>query len=148
MDKQPAGISLVTLGVEDIALSTKFYAALGWRLAPQSQPSVSFLQGHNIVLGLFGRGALAEDAHVKDVATGFAAISLAVNLPSQAAVDSYFAKALGAGATPRKQPQKVFWGGYSSYFSDPDGHLWEIAHNPFFHMDDNGKLDLFTEAQR
>jgi predicted lactoylglutathione lyase len=148
MGKKPAGISLVTLGVGDIAASTKFHVAMGWRLAPQSQASVSFLQGHNIVLGLFGRGPLAEDARVKDKPTGFAAISLAVNLPSEAEVDLYFARALAAGAVARKKPEKVFWGGYSGYFADPDGHLWEVAHNPFFAMDGNGKLDLFAEARR
>jgi uncharacterized protein len=137
-----AGISLITLGVADIAASTRFYEALGWKNSPASQEAVSFLQGHNVVLGLFGRGPLAEDAHVEDVPTGFAAISLAVNLSSEAEVDAYFDRALAAGATERKRPQKVFWGGYSGYFADPDGHLWEVAHNPFFAMDENGRLDL------
>jgi len=137
-----AGISLVTLGVTDIAASTGFYEALGWKNTPASQDAVTFLQGHNVVLGLFGRGALAEDAHIEDMPTGFSAVSLAVNLSSEEAVDDYFARALAAGASEKKKPQKVFWGGYSGYFADPDGHLWELAHNPFFAMDENGKLDL------
>ncbi|MCB1463975.1 MAG: VOC family protein [Nitratireductor sp.] len=143
-----AGISLLTLGVDGISRSTAFYEALGWVDTPASQPSVGFLQGHNIVLGLFGRGPLADDAHVEDMPTGFAAIALAVNLSSREAVDAYYERALAAGATSKKKPEAVFWGGYSGYFADPDGHLWEVAHNPFFAMDDNGKLDLLSEAKQ
>jgi predicted lactoylglutathione lyase len=140
-----AGISLVTLGVGDLPASTRFYEAMGWLKAPQSQDSVSFMQGHNVVLGLFGRHDLAEDANVADTPTGFAAIALAVNLASPEDVDAYFELALENGATAAKHPQKVFWGGYSGYFRDPDGHLWEIAHNPFFSMDEAGQLHLFAE---
>ncbi|GIL01196.1 MAG: hypothetical protein BroJett030_10950 [Alphaproteobacteria bacterium] len=142
MSGRLAGISLVTLGVADIAAATRFYEALGWRNTAASQAEVSFLQGHNIVLGLFGRSALAEDAHVEDRPTGFAGVALAVNLHSEAEVDALYDRALAAGATATKRPRKVFWGGYSGYFADPDGHLWELAHNPFFAMDEHGRLDL------
>lgn len=148
MSEKLAGISLLTLGVSDLAASTAFYEELGWRNTPASQEAVSFLQGHNIVLGLYGRSSLAEDAEVEDAPTGFAAISLAVNLPGVAQVDAYFDRALKAGGTSVKRPKKVFWGGYSGYFADPDGHLWEVAHNPFFAMDENGKLDLLAGAAK
>jgi uncharacterized protein len=147
MTDKITGISLVTLGVADIDAAKKFYETLGWRDTPKSQTEVAFLQGHNIVLGLFGRASLAEDAQVDDTPTGFPAIALAVNLHSTDAVDEYFNRAVAAGATALKRPEKVFWGGYSGYFSDPDGHIWELAHNPFFRMDDNGKLDLLEEGK-
>ena len=128
-------ISLVTLGVDNLARSTAFYEALGWANTTASQQSVTFLQGHSIVLGLFGRAALAEDAGVDNEPAGFRGVSLAVNLARQAEVDRYFDHAIACGAVCTKRPQKVFWGGYSGYFADPDGHLWEVAHNPFFEVD-------------
>jgi uncharacterized protein len=148
MKPKMAGISMITLGVGDVSSATRFYEAMGWHKAPQSQEEVSFMQGHNIVLGLFGRHALAGDANVADTPTGFAAISLAVNLPSPEDVDAFFALALANGATAAKQPQKVFWGGYSGYFHDPEGHLWEVAHNPFFSMDEAGQLQLLAEKRK
>lgn len=138
----PANISLVTLGVEDLAASTVFYERLGWRRATASQDSVSFLQGHAIVLALLARGELARDAGVPDVPGGFCAVTLAMNLSSPAAVDDLYAQALASGADARKPPAETTWGGYSGYFSDPDGHLWEVAHNPFFPMDEGGRLSL------
>jgi predicted lactoylglutathione lyase len=135
-------ISMVTLGVDDLARSRAFYEALGWALAPQSQESVVFLQGRNIVLGLYGRQALAEDAGVQDTPPGFPGFSLAINVSSKSEADRLFDTAVKSGATARKAPQKAFWGGYSGYFADPDGHLWEVAHNPFFAMDGDGNLQL------
>ena len=138
-----ANISIVTLGVEDLAASTTFYEKLGWQNTTASQESVTFLQGASIVLGLYGRAALAEDAAIEDTPTGFRSTSLAVNLPSEAEVDALFDMAIAAGAHPQKKPEKVFWGGYSGYFADPDGHLWEVAHNPFFTGDpETGQLKL------
>ncbi|HMB46857.1 MAG TPA: VOC family protein [Afifellaceae bacterium] len=137
-----AHISMVTLGVADIARSVAFYQALGWRQSGASQEAVAFLQGGNVVLGLFGRAPLAEDAAVEDRPTGFSAVALAVNLPSEADVEAFHARALAAGAKECKAPQKVFWGGFSGYFSDPDGHLWELAYNPFFPLDENGAIQL------
>ena len=138
-------ISMVTLGVDDLARSRTFYEALGWVVAPQSQESVVFLQGRNIVLGLYGRQALAEDAGVEDAPTGFAGVTLALNVVSEAEADRIFELALANGAAAVKPPQKVFWGGYSGYFADPDGHLWEVAHNPFFAMDADGNLRLLDD---
>lgn len=139
-----AGISIVTLGVTDLAASTAFYEKLGWHNTPASQPTITFLAGRNVVLGLYPRTALAEDAEVEETPAGFRGVTLAVNLESEQAVDAFFALATSTGAHPQKTPQKVFWGGYSGYFSDLDGHLWEIAHNPFFAFDDAGNLDLFA----
>lgn len=142
-DLQTLNISLVTLGVEDLARSTAFYEDLGWANTRASQASVTFLQGHSIVLGLFGRSSLAEDAGIEIEPAGFRGVALAVNLIDQAAVDQYFDHAIACGAKPVKRPEKVFWGGYSGYFADPDGHLWEVAHNPFFELDaKTGQLNL------
>lgn len=137
-----AGISMVTLGVDDLARSRAFYEALGWRLAPQSQESVVFLQGRNIVLGLYGRQALAEDAGIENTPSGFSGIALAVNVACETEADRLFDAAVANGAMAHKPPQKAFWGGYSGYFADPDGHLWEVAHNPFFATDADGNLQL------
>lgn len=147
MSNEAPAISMVTLGVADIARATAFYEALGWRNTSASQAGeVSFMQGHNIVLGLYGRAALAKDAQVEDTAPGFSGVALAVNLASTEAVDACYQRALGAGAQPRKRPQQAFWGGYSGYFADPDGHLWEVAYNPYFKTDEHGVLDLGGEA--
>ena len=139
-----AHISMVTLGVDDLSRSRIFYEALGWRLAPQSQESIVFLQGRNIVLGLYGQQALAEDAGVENT-PGFSGVALAINVSSPAEVDRLFDTAVSNGANAQKPPQKVFWGGYSGYFGDPDGHLWEVAHNPFFAMDADGNLRLLDD---
>ena len=135
-------ISLMTLGVTDLAKARAFYEALGWKASSASQPEVVFFQGNGLALALFGRQDLAKDAGLPDRPTGFAAISLAYNARSKGEVDQVFALADAAGAIAVKPPEDVFWGGYSGYFSDPDGHLWEIAWNPFFALDDKGNLSL------
>ena len=138
-----ANISIVTLGVDDLAAATEFYLKMGWTNTTASQESVTFLQGDSIVLGLYGRSALAEDAQVADTPSGFRGSALAVNVASEGDVDAYFQQALAAGGQKIKQPEKVFWGGYSGYFADLDGHLWEVAHNPFFQGDSKtGQLKL------
>ncbi len=125
-------ISMITLGVEDLARSVKFYReGLGFPLREPTSPDVAFFPLNGSWLGLYGREALAEDATVPAEGSGFAAFSLAHNVASEEEVDQVFAAAAAAGATPVKRPQKVFWGGYSGYFADPDGHLWEVAYNPF-----------------
>ncbi len=138
-------ISMVTLGVDDLARSRAFYEALGWVVAPQSQESVVFLQGRNIVLGLYGRQALAEDAGVEDTPPGFSGVALAINVASETEADRLFDVAVANGASAHKPPQKAFWGGYSGYFGDLDGHLWEVAHNPFFATDADGNLRLLDD---
>ncbi|MCB1507944.1 MAG: VOC family protein [Hyphomicrobiaceae bacterium] len=135
-------VSLITLGVRDLKRAKAFYTALGWQDTAASQEAVAFLAGHHIVLGLYGRAALAEDAGIADQEGGFSGITLAVNCPDRESVDQLATEAVAAGGRLQKAPQEVFWGGYSGYVADPDGHLWEIAHNPFFPLDGTGKLTL------
>lgn len=123
-------ISMITLGVDDLQRSIEFYEkGLGFPRM-DSPPEVAFFTLNGTWLGLYGREALAKDANVPFEPGNFGSASLAHNLESEEEVDAVFAEAVKAGADPVKQPQKVFWGGYSGYFKDPDGHLWEIAHNP------------------
>ena len=145
--KNPPAISIATLGVADLEASVIFYTALGFVDTAHSNESVKFMRAANTVLGLYGRGPLAEDASVDDTPTGFAAVTLAMNRDSEAEVDATFERALAAGATAKKTPQKVFWGGYSGYFADPDGHLWEVAHNPYVVLDAHGVIDLEKEPE-
>ncbi|MFD1624961.1 VOC family protein [Azospirillum griseum] len=141
-------ISLVTLGVADLPRAQRFYEqGLGWTPSPAGNENVAFYQLNGMALGLYGRAALAEDAHLPDAGdpTRFGGITLAHNLPSKDAVDALMAEAERAGARILKPAQDVFWGGYSGYFADPDGHLWEIAWNPFFPLDADGNLSLTAE---
>ena len=135
-------LTLVTLGVGDIDRSRAFYAALGWTEIEPRQPGVAFFQLNGIGLSLFPRGELAKDAMIADGPAGFSGMTLAHNLRSEADVDALFAEMVAAGATAVKAPQSVFWGGYSGYVADPDGHLWELAHNPFFPLDAAGNVTL------
>lgn len=135
-------ISLITLGVEDVARATAFYERLGWKKSSASQDAVTFIRLKGTVLGLFSRQSLAEDAHVENTPKGFSGVTLAHNVTSERGVDAVYKFALSCGATPVKAPEKVFWGGYSGYFADPDGHLWEVAYNPFFPLDKEGHVVL------
>jgi catechol 2,3-dioxygenase-like lactoylglutathione lyase family enzyme len=125
-----AKISLVSLGVADIARSRAFYRdGLGFPVAGEGDDHVMFAN-EGARLFLYPRGLLAEDAGVPAEGSGFSGVTLAHNTVSEAAVDAVFAQALAAGARAVKQPHKAPWGGYSGYFADPDGHLWEVAFNP------------------
>jgi len=125
-------ISMITLGVRDLEAATNFYEkGLGFR-RKDSSPEVAFFTLNGTWLGLYGREALAEDAKISEEGGGFEGFALAHNVPSENEVDEVMAQALIAGATRVKKPEKVFWGGYSGYFKDLDGHLWEVAHNPLF----------------
>ena len=124
-------ISMITLGVRDMETAVNFYEqGLGFP-RKESSPDVAFFTLNGTWLGLYGRAALAEDAQVSAEEQGFSGVALAHNVASEAEVDTVMAQAVAAGAKLVKKPQKVFWGGYSGYFQDPDGHLWEVAHNPF-----------------
>lgn len=141
MTKFEPRVSIITLGVKDMKKARSFYEALGWQAGGPSNDSVTFFQGRGIVLGLYGHDALADDAGVELAPSpSYRGSSLAYNVKSEAQVDDAFAHAVKCGATPVKQPEKVFWGGYSGYFSDPDGHLWEVAHNPFAQFCEDGHL--------
>lgn len=125
-------ISMITLGVRDLDMAVRFYEkGLGFPRM-ESPPEVAFFTLNGTWLGLYGRAALAADATVAADGSGFESFALAHNVESEAQVNEVINQAVAAGATLVKEPGKVFWGGYSGYFKDPDGHLWEVAHNPFF----------------
>ena len=138
----PQRVTLITLGVADLAASRAFYARLGWDEHGQSQEGIAFYQMHGAVLALFDRKDLAQDQGRAGVALGTGAMTLAQNFPTTEAVDAAFAQALAAGGTALKAPEKVFWGGYSGYWADPDGHVWEVAMNPFWPLATDGSLTL------
>lgn len=138
----PQRVTMITLGVADLERSKRFYQDIGWTAHPRSQDSIVFFQMHGSLLGLYEINALAEDQHQDRAKLGTGAISLAQNHATKEEVDAAFAKAIAAGAHAQKQPQEVFWGGYSGYFADPDGHMWEIAMNPFWPLNEDGSLTL------
>ena len=140
--RQPR-INVVTLGVVDIATARAFYERLGFVASPAGNESVVFFDANGIVLALFGHDALAEDAHVTALpAPGYRGVSLAWNAVSEAEVDAILEIAQRAGARLLKPGHKVFWGGYSGYYADPDGHVWELAVNPFWPLSPDGSLTL------
>ena len=143
----PQRVTLITLGVADLARARAFYAALGWRPAEEAE-GVSFYQMNGLVLALFGRADLAADQGRPGAALGTGAVTLAQNFATEAEVDAAFAAALAAGAVALKAPEKVFWGGYSGYWADPDGHVWEVAMNPFWPLEPDGSLILPPAAPR
>jgi predicted lactoylglutathione lyase len=134
-------ISLVTLGVADVARSRAFYEVLGWEPSASPSDDVVFFQTGGMVLGLWDRDQLAADSGVADTA-GWGGVTLAHNVRSRADVDRVIAEARRAGARISKEPEETFWGGYSGVFIDPDGHPWEIAHNPGWPIDDDGSIRL------
>lgn len=138
----PQRVTLVTLGVADLAAVRAFYARLGWAEHRESQACVAFFQMHGQALALFGRDDLAADQGRPGAALGTGGVTLAQNFATEAEVDAAFAAALAAGATALKAPQKAEWGGYSGYWADPDGHVWEVAMNPFWPLADDGSLTL------
>jgi hypothetical protein len=136
-------ITLITLGVEDLERSIRFYRdGLGWVPSAESQPGqIAFFQLNGMVLGLWPRTLLAADARAVD-GGGWGGIALAQNQRSQEAVDAAVSAAVEAGATLLKAPEATDWGGYSGYVADPDGHPWELAHNPFWPLAEDGSLVL------
>ena len=135
--------NVITLGVDDFHKAVDFYQiGLGWKKSSASQDDIAFFQLGGIVLALYPRKLLAEDATVNDEGTGFTGITIAYNAKSEQEVDQVLNEVEKLGATIIKPAQKVFWGGYSGYFKDLDGHLFEVAHNPFWKFDDNDNLIL------
>ena len=142
MSSRPIHVTLVTLGVADVQESAAFYERMGLKRAKASQESVVFFDMGGLAPGLFGRASLAQDVGVPEDGDGFRAVTLAWNQPSAEEVDDALDRAVAAGAKLVKPAEKVFWGGYSGYFSDPDDHLWEVAHNPFSPLRDDGSMEL------
>lgn len=138
----PQRVTLITLGVADLAAARAFYARLGWVEHGESQPGVAFFQLHGAALALFGLADLAADQGRAGAVLGNGAVTLAQNFATTAEVDAAFAAALAAGGTALKAPETVFWGGYSGYWADPDGHVWEVAMNPFWPLAADGSLTL------
>ncbi len=136
----PPRISIITLGVADLARSTAFYESLGWAKSKASMPTITFFDMQGSVFGLYEWSALADDAKVAPEGSGFRGVTLAMNLATTDEVDTVFAEWIAAGAVSVVEPHTAFWGGYSSYVADPDGHLWELAHNPYARLDDEGRL--------
>lgn len=134
-------ISLVTLGVADLERARRFYKALGWTTDAEQGADIAFFQAGGLIVALWGRAELAEDSGVDD-AGGFGGITLAYNVRSSEEVDTTLAEAERAGATIARAGAPTFWGGYSGVFHDPDGHPWEIAHNPFWTLRDDGSISL------
>ena len=135
-------ITLITLGVQDLDRSRRFYADWGWQAHPASQPGLVLFQMTGAALALFQRGELAHDQGRPEAELGTGAMTLAQNCADDAEADAVFAAALAAGARAIMPPEKAVWGGYSGYFADPDGHVWEIACNPFWPLDAGGALTL------
>jgi catechol 2,3-dioxygenase-like lactoylglutathione lyase family enzyme len=134
-------ISMITLGVGNLELSRTFYRNLGWQEHPSSQDDVTFFQAGGLVFGLWSRGKLAEDSAVEDPG-GWGGVTLAYNTTSPGQVDAVIEEARFAGATIGREPAETFWGGYSGVFIDPDGHPWEVAHNPFWTVESDGSVRL------
>ncbi len=141
----PQRVTLITLGVGDLARSRAFYEALSW-VPTQAEEAVVFYQINGMVLGLFGKSDLAADQGRPGTMLGTGAMTLAQNFPTEAEVDAAWGAAVAAGAEPMKRPEKVFWGGYSGYYADPDGHVWEVAMNPFWPLEPDGSLNISRVA--
>jgi predicted lactoylglutathione lyase len=134
-------LSLVTLGVSDLARSRQFYERLGWR--GQETEETVFFQAGGMAVVLWGRDKVADDAGVSDTGSdGFGGITLAQNVRSREEVDEILTAATDAGAGITQEPRETFYGGYAGFFTDPDGHVWEIAYNPGFTLDAEGALTL------
>jgi uncharacterized protein len=134
-------ITVVTLGVRDLEVARRFYEALGWHTGAEPGGDVVFFQAGDMVLSLWDRARLAEDSCVEDT-PGWGGVTLALNLGSREEVDAAIEEARAAGATIGREPAETFWGGYSSVFLDPDGHPWEVAHNPHWTLTPDGGVSL------
>jgi catechol 2,3-dioxygenase-like lactoylglutathione lyase family enzyme len=139
----PARINIVTLGVDDLARSRAFYEALGWEVAGSADDEICWFKTSDSYLGLFGREALAKDAALRsEPKAEFGGFTLAICFESEAAVDAAFEAATAAGARILMPAERADWGGYSGHFADPDGHPWEVAHNPNFPIGEDGRITI------
>lgn len=136
-------LNIVTLGVKDLQKSSLFYKnALGWQPTKESDDKIVFFNHGGIVLGLYPLDKLAEDAAISPDRSGFAGITLAINLDSKKAVDELYHSIISNGGKSLVEPRDTFWGGYDCYFADPDGNAWEIAWAPFWEYDEQGSLKM------
>ena len=142
----PANFTIVTLGVSDLGRSARFYADLGWEQRGDLAEEIVWFKTSGSWLGLFGHDALAEDARLNAVPPGelpaFRGITLALNLGSEQEVDRAFARVQEVGGRVVKPAERLSWGGYSGYFADPDGHLWELVFAPRYPPDEDGRIDI------
>jgi len=136
----PQRITMVTLAVADLTLSRKFYANLGWHEAEGGNDMIAFYKTAGQFFALYSKDALVKDIGMPIHERSTGTITLATNYNSPKDVDAAFADAIAAGAIAITKPVEVFWGGYSGNFTDPDGHLWEVAHNPFWTLDTDGQI--------
>jgi hypothetical protein len=134
-------VSLITLGVTDLARARRFYEALGWQTGAGHDDDVVFFEAVGMIVALWDRGRLAEDSAVTD-GGGWGGVTLAYNCRNEGEVDAVMATARDAGATIGREPATTFWGGYSGIFIDPDGHPWEVAHNPHWTITPDGATRL------
>jgi uncharacterized protein len=134
-------VNLITLGVADLGRARRFYEALGWHTNAAPDDDVVFFQTGEMVVALWDRGRLAEDSRVED-GGGWGGVTLAVNVGSPEEVDAIAAEARAAGAEIGREPAETFWGGYSAIFIDPEGHPWEVAHNPRWTVTEDGGVRL------
>jgi uncharacterized protein len=134
-------LSLVTLGVRDLANARAFYEALGWKTGAKPEDDVVFFQAGGMIVALWDRGLLAEDSAVQD-GGGWGGVTLAYNVGSPAEVDAVIEEARAAGGKIGREPAETFWGGYSGVFIDPAGHPWEVAHNPHWTLGEDGSVKL------
>jgi predicted lactoylglutathione lyase len=135
-------ISLITLGVTDLSRSREFYERLGWRRSMAKAEGIVFFQTGGMALALYPRPDLAKDANITPEGNGFSRVTLAYNARNHDEVDSVLKEAKAVGAKIVKPAQEAFWGGYSGYFSDPDGFLWEVAWNPEFAIAEDGSIRI------
>ncbi|MDQ3112286.1 MAG: VOC family protein [Bacteroidota bacterium] len=136
-------LTLITLGVSDLKKSLEFYEkGLGWKKSPSGNENIAFFPLGGMVLGLYPKHLLAKDANMNAEGNGFSGVTLSFNAKSGNEVDEVLSEVKNLGATIIKPAQKVFWGGYSGYFQDPDGHILEVAFNPFWKLDENDNLIL------
>jgi catechol 2,3-dioxygenase-like lactoylglutathione lyase family enzyme len=142
-DPFPANFTIVTLGVSDLDRSIAFYRGLGWEMRGNREQGIVWFRTSGPWVGLFPHGELAADAGLEQAALpAYRGVTLALNLASEAAVDDAFAAAHGLGVRVVKEPVRLDWGGYSGYLADPDGHLWELCHNPGFPLDAQGRIEI------
>lgn len=134
-------VSVITLGVRDLARARRFYERVGWSTGAEPDDDVVFFQAGDMVVALWDRARLAEDSCVED-ADGWGGVTLSLNFGSPAEVDDAIAQARAAGATIGREPAETFWGGYSGVFIDPEGHPWEVAHNPRWVVTEEGGVRL------